>query len=106
MFNIFKNKSNLKSVSVDELKEILGKEKPILIDVRTTDEYSEGHIKQAQNIPLDQIDKVVEKYKDNKKPIYVICRGGNRSEKAQKYLAKNGIETINVKGGMLAWESM
>jgi rhodanese-related sulfurtransferase len=78
-----------------------------LIDVRTPGEYAEGHVPGAVNIPLDQVQarmSELEAYKSQ--DLYLICRSGARSAKAQGILQSAGFEkTINVAGGTLAWQS-
>lgn len=97
MFNFFKP---VLSITVNELEQSLN-EDINLIDVRTDEEYKEGHIKGSENIPLDKI----ENYKgDKNKKIYVICRSGRRSKIATKYLNKNGYNAYNIKGGIIAWK--
>ena len=69
---------------------------PILIDVRTDDEWNNGYIETAIHIPLDMILQKIELVTDNKDhKIYLYCRSGNRSGKAEKAL--QGIGYINAK---------
>lgn len=95
MFSFFKQ---VPEVSVAELSE-LRKRKINLIDVRTVEEYREGHIPGAVNYPLQQIDS----YQTKTEPVYVVCRSGNRSKQAVSILQEKGIEAINVRGGMNQW---
>ena len=69
---------------------------PILIDVRTDDEWNNGYIETAIHIPLDMILQKIELVTENKdQNIYLYCRSGNRSGKAEKAL--QGIGYINAK---------
>lgn len=70
-----------------------------LLDVREPYEYQGGHIATAQNVPLGKI----ETYRVKKQPIYVICQSGMRSKQAVAKLRKQGVEAINIKGGMNQW---
>lgn len=99
MFNLFK-KSDLPSVSAPELKTVL-KEKDLLIDVRSPEEYAMGHIKKAKNVPLD---KLTQYQPDEHKKIYVICQSGMRSKQGAKILQRRGYDIVNVKDGMNAWD--
>jgi sulfur dioxygenase len=76
-----------------------------LIDVRDNDEYlsDPATLKQARNIPLDELlNRIQDIPKD--KPIVTICRSGKRSAQATVLLKKNGISNAaNLKRGMLAW---
>ena len=70
----------------------------ILLDVRTVEEYNEGHIKGSINWPLDQIEKV--NYpKDT--PLFVHCRSGRRSEEAKEILLELGYKKVKNIGGIL-----
>lgn len=70
-----------------------------LIDVRTPQEYQSGHIKQAKNVPLNEIAR----YSSKEKAVYVICQSGMRSRQAAKLFKKKGYDVTNVKGGMSQW---
>ncbi|MBE5663811.1 persulfide response sulfurtransferase CstA [Staphylococcus sp. SS60] len=72
-----------------------------LIDVRTEEEYALGHINGSILHPVDEIESF---NKEKNKTYYVICRSGNRSANASKYLAKQGYKVINLDGGYKAYE--
>ncbi len=74
----------------------------VIVDVRTTSEFREGHIKGSKNMPLDTISASVETIKKFQKPIIVCCRSGMRSAQAASILKNNGIEVMNGGG----WESL
>lgn len=74
----------------------------VIIDVRTTGEYKEGHIKGSKNIPLDTIASKIQEIKKLNKPVIACCRSGMRSAQATSILKQNGIEVINGGG----WESL
>ncbi|MGL5347056.1 MAG: rhodanese-like domain-containing protein [Peptostreptococcaceae bacterium] len=65
----------------------------VLIDVREVDEYSQGHLPQAINIPLGQIERATQQL-DKNKVYFVICRSGKRSEMAAKTLVKYGFNKV------------
>lgn len=64
-----------------------------LVDVRTKEEFTQGHLPGAINIPLDQIDQA--EIADGSQ---LYCRSGRRSELARHNLEKRGIETTNLGG--------
>ena len=78
-----------------------------IIDVRERDEFAEVSSPLADNYPLSTFDPdSFAKKRDNKSPVYMLCRSGKRSLKAAQLLASVGFESIyNVEGGMQAWES-
>ncbi|MDP6446731.1 MAG: rhodanese-like domain-containing protein [Pirellulaceae bacterium] len=79
-----------------------------LIDVRTPVEYREVHVEFARNIPLDQLDPAAvmqARSRSADEPVYVVCRGGGRGEKAcEKFHRAGFANVINVAGGTLACE--
>lgn len=79
-----------------ELKRVL-KKRPFLVDVRTPEEFAQGSVKGAVNIPLDQIQNQLPKFK-SKKNIVVFCRTGNRSTQAKAILEQNGFNNITNGG--------
>lgn len=74
----------------------------IIIDVRTSGEFREGHIKGSKNIPLDQIETQLSAIQKLSKPVIVCCRSGMRSAQAASILKSNSIEVINGEG----WQSL
>ncbi len=75
---------------------------PLVIDVRTPEEFSSGHIDGAINIPYDQIDAKLPALNKTKKDenILVYCRSGRRSEAAKQTLLKLGYKNVQNGGGM------
>ncbi|MGY3748973.1 rhodanese-like domain-containing protein [Vagococcus acidifermentans] len=89
----------LPSITSRELEHKISQREPLeIIDVRETNEFAGGHIPGAKNVPLRKI----KKYQSNKK-VYVICQSGARSRRAVKELKQNGVDAVNVKGGMMGW---
>lgn len=72
-----------------------------IIDVRTPAEFSNGHIKQSKNIPLQELVSEMKKM-DVKKPIITCCASGMRSASAKSLLQQNGFEAYNGGG----WASL
>ena len=91
-------------LSATEGKEMLAKDKDIiLVDVRTVEEFKEGHIPNAKNIVLDTIkdEASVGLPKDAK--IIVYCRSGVRSKDASKRLVALGYKHVYDMGGIINW---
>jgi len=74
----------------------------VIIDVRTYEEFAEGHIKDSKNIPLQLISSKINDIKKLNKPVIACCRSGMRSGQATSILKQNGIECINGGG----WNSL
>lgn len=88
-----------KEISVQEL-EALGPDVRV-VDVRETSEWESGHIAHAILVPLVTVPERLGVFDGS--PNYVVCRSGGRSANACAFLADQGIEVVNVAGGMLAW---
>ena len=79
----------------------------VLLDVRTAEEFGEGHLSNAFNIDVKEED-FVEKAKTAlpaDKTIAVYCRSGKRSANAAAMLAKEGFKVVNLLGGITAWKN-
>ena len=73
-----------------------------VIDVREPDEWDEAHLAGSYLIPLGQVVDRLDEIATGPS-VYVICRSGVRSANACEYLRVQGIEAVNVTGGILAW---
>lgn len=97
--------SNYKEVTSKEAAELIKKNQPLVLDVRTPREYKWGHLKDAVLIPVQQLDKRMEEllqYKD--KDILIYCATGNRSTVASKILIDAGFKRIlNMRYGISRW---
>ena len=75
----------------------------ILLDVRTPQEYREGHIPSSQNVPLQTIDKVRTVAENKDMPLYVYCHSGGRSRQAVQLLRQMGYCNVTNIGGIAAY---
>ena len=94
-------------IEIDEFKRKISSEKYVLVDVRTAEEFIDGHIEGALNIDYfsatfsDDISKVGFEI-----PVLLYCRLGNRSSKAMKIMNELGFkEVYNLEGGIKGWIS-
>jgi rhodanese-related sulfurtransferase len=74
-----------------------------LLDVRDHHEWQEGHVSGATHLPLASLPARFGEI-DASRPVAVICRSGNRSAAATRFLRRHGLDVVNVSGGMVAWE--
>jgi len=88
-FNLFGG-----GTSTSSIEEYLKKD-AIVIDVRTPQEFFEGHVQGSKNIPLNIINSKIEEIKKMGKPIITCCRSGARSGSAASILQQHSIDTIN-----------
>jgi len=79
----------------------------LILDVRTPDEYSAGHIEGAVNIAYDQLpQRLTELEAAKDKQVVVYCRSGRRAGLALETLRANGFQNLaHLDGDMLAWEA-
>ena len=68
--------------------------RPLIIDVRTHDEFIAGHLPNAVNIPFDRIDGLATIAPDKKQSLFIYCRSGRRSGIAEEALTKLGYTQI------------
>jgi molybdopterin-guanine dinucleotide biosynthesis protein A/rhodanese-related sulfurtransferase len=73
-----------------------------LVDVRETDEYVAGHVPGAVHVALATVPDNLNQFSAGATN-YVICRSGGRSMRACEFLARQGLQVVNVAGGTLAW---
>ncbi len=78
----------------------------VILDVRESKDFDEGHIKNAKNIPLMSIkDKLDQISSDKSRAILTYCRSGNISGKACSILKKSGFSNVhNISGGITNWQ--
>lgn len=93
-----------KTISVSDARAMMQSSSNVLvIDVRTPEEYVQGHLKGAINIPLSDLPPRIEALEQNR-PILVYCQTGYRSAQASSILVKAGFTKVyNLEGGIIAW---
>jgi phage shock protein E len=97
----------------DTIKSLFGIEKTdyaqlvadgaIIIDVRSSGEFNNGHIKGSVNIPVDKLANNLHKLKVKNKPIITCCASGARSASAKAILKTNGYANVHNGG---SWQSL
>ncbi|MFE7976970.1 rhodanese-like domain-containing protein [Streptomyces shenzhenensis] len=79
-----------------------------LLDVREDDEWQAGHAEGALHIPISEF---VARYGELTEAapqdgrVHVICRSGGRSAQVTMYLVQQGVDAVNVDGGMQVWQA-
>lgn len=95
------------NISPDQLaQQIEAGTAPLIIDVRTEEEYLNGHVPGARLIPHDKIGNYTESLSSHKdRPIVVYCRSDNRAQMAIDTLEKAGFKKVHLlKGSFQAWQ--
>lgn len=96
---------NIPTVTIDAVPDPLPAGLTVL-DVREDDEWAAGHIEGAVHIPLmDLPARVGELSALEPAQTLVVCKVGGRSAQATAYLAQQGLEVVNLDGGMLDWQA-
>ena len=75
----------------------------VLLDVRTQQEYSEGHIPESKNVPLQALDNVRSVVKNKDTELFVYCYSGARSRQAATMLRQMGYTKVNNIGGISSY---
>ena len=97
-------KTEYKKITSDEAKKMMETQKVIVVDVRTLEEYTEGHIPNAISVPLETIENKAEaKLKNKDDLILVYCRSGRRSREAALKLIEKGYTNVIDFGGIKDW---
>ena len=95
-------------VSALQLPPLISQENAVVVDVCETEEFERGHILNAINIPLKQLQDQLgqlEKFRAKDKPIVLSCRSGQRANRAAAILRKNEFKKVfTLSGGLTAWE--
>ena len=91
------------TISAKDAKEMMGTQDVVILDVREESEYQQGHIREAQLIPLSQIQENNQELPDKDQTVLVYFRSGSRSAKAAQKLVKLGYTHVYDFGGINDW---
>jgi rhodanese-related sulfurtransferase len=93
------------SIGTLEATQLINREDALLLDVREPDEYANGHILNARNVPLAQLEARLRDFeKAKQKPVIVHCATGSRASSAASMLRGKGFEKVyTLSGGVEAW---
>ena len=98
LLNLFKTKDI--NVGVRDFHSTAG---AVLLDVRTPEEYADGHIEGSTNIPLLSIEQAERVIMNKDTPLFVHCRSGGRSAQATSVLKRMGYTKVEDIGGILSY---
>jgi rhodanese-related sulfurtransferase len=98
-----RNLSGISNVEPRQATRLLNTENAVMVDIRSTKDFREGHIANSIHLEATQdASSALDKYRN--KPLIVYCNSGNRSIGMCGKLHKQGFATVyNLKGGILAW---
>lgn len=94
-------------LSPSQTVQMINREKAVVIDVCETDEFAAGHVGNAKNIPLSQLEeKLPAAVKNKALPLILVCQSGARSGRAVATAKKLGYDNVqSLAGGLGAWRS-
>ena len=98
-------KNQVTDISADSLKASMNQTDIVILDVRTPEEFADGHVEGAVNIDFKNADFSANIDKlDKTKKYEVYCRSGHRSAESAKVMNGKGFNVSNVTGGILGWQ--
>lgn len=105
-FNTACSQRHYEDVDVNAFSALVSSPDVVVLDVRTAEEFKEGHIDGAANIDVKQgnFAEQATATLPKEKTIAVYCRSGRRSSNAADMLTTEGYRVVNLKGGILAWK--
>ena len=98
LFDLFKPKNI--NQGIKEYQSVQG---AVLLDVRTSQEYMEGHVPESKNVSLQTIEKITALVKNRETPLYVYCYSGTRSNQAVQLLQRMGYTKVTNIGGISSY---
>lgn len=99
--------AGVKQVAPAEATQLINHEQAVVIDVRSGNDYNDGHILNALHLPVSEISSRIGKFnKYRKQAVIMYCSNGSESSRAARTLMQEGFEKIYcLKGGVLAWKN-
>jgi rhodanese-related sulfurtransferase len=94
-----------REVDALEARDLIANLKPVVLDVRTKGEYTDGHLPDAWLIPVQELQSRLHELAGHKdEPVFIYCRSGNRSTVGAKVLVDAGFsQVINLRHGIVDW---
>jgi rhodanese-related sulfurtransferase/thiol-disulfide isomerase/thioredoxin len=97
--------AEFKSVDSRQFQDLIAATQPLILDVRTLEEYADGHLEDATLIPVGELsERIADIGQYKNRAVLVYCRSGNRSLAASQILRRHGFQKVyNLKGGLNDW---
>ena len=105
LLSFLRSPGNRNAVTATQATLLINREDALVIDVRESNEYVDGHLPESRNVPFSQLEGRVSDLASNKEaPLILVCQTGGRSGDACKTLEKMGYTRAhNLSGGIAAW---
>ena len=96
-----------KRASPLQLTQMINRGKTTIVDVRSSEEFATGHLRDAKHIPLADLGaRIGELDKSKTRTVVMVCQTGARSDKAARQLQAAGFEDVHsLEGGLAAWKA-
>ena len=93
------------SLTPTQAVQMINREKAVVIDVCSPEEFAAGHVTQAKNVPVDKLEaQLTQTVKNKTLPLVLVCATGMRSKRATAVAKKLGYDKVySLAGGMAAW---
>lgn len=94
-------------LSPQDMVQLMNREKAVVIDVCSAEEFAQGHVIGAKNLPLGELEaKLAQVVKNKATPVVMVCQVGARSARAAATAQKLGYENVqSLAGGLKAWQA-
>ena len=94
-------------LSPQDMVQLMNREKAVVIDVCSPEEFAQGHVIGAKNLPLGELEaKLAQVVKNKATPVVMVCQVGARSARAAATAQKLGYENVqSLAGGLKAWQA-
>ncbi len=102
------SKEKIKTIAPAEFAEAIATDSTaIVLDVRTPEEFAEGHLQGAVLLDYKQAESFAAGIAtlDKEKTYYIHCRSGRRSHEAAVMMQSQGLKVVDMKGGIVAWSA-
>ena len=94
-------------LSPQDMVQLMNREKAVVIDVCSPEEFAQGHVIGAKNLPVGELEaKLAQVVKNKSTPVVMVCQAGARSSRAVATAQKLGYEKVqSLAGGLKAWQA-
>ena len=98
--------TQFETVNADKFAEVISDSTIQILDVRTAEEYAEGHIANSMNLDVKKDDFTLQAQKtlNKNQKVALYCRSGKRSKMAAEQLSQEGFEIVELGGGFNEWK--
>lgn len=107
LFFVLESRRGGKTVSSQQLTNLMNKDEALVLDVRESKDYREGHITGSRNIPFSKLkDNLSEVSSFQDKPVVLVCKMGQHAGAAGKILHGAGFKNVlRLTGGITTWKA-